>query len=137
MPKGCAQRGLNCQCLACEADVIGWHFLYLLKTFLVTKLGGRFRQVPANLASAEVDFWRPQLPKRVMKSHVLICGGPNYHSESPMTTASHQLPQRVIKCAKKFLPLQSSFWLFYFVDIFVFFFAAESTSGGPNYQIES
>ena len=35
----------------------------------------------------------------------LISGGPNYHSESPITTASHQLPQRVIRGAKKSLPL--------------------------------
>ena len=74
--------------------------------------GHQFRlQVPAisaNLASAEVDFWQSQLPQRVMKSHVLSSGGPNFHSELPITTAIHQLPQRVIKCTKKSLPLQRS-----------------------------
>ena len=72
---------------------LGWHFSSLLKVFLVTTFGGKFRQVPANLASAEVDFWRPQFQQRIMKSHVLTSGGPNYHSDSPITTASHHLPQ--------------------------------------------
>ena len=96
----------------------GWHFLSLLKTLLVTNLGGKFRQVrqvwqvlkltsggPNYHSESCFDFWRPQLPQRVMKS---TSGGHNYHSESPITTASHQLQQRVIKCAKKSLPLQRS-----------------------------
>ena len=141
-------------CLSC-LEHLGWHFLSLLKALLVTKLGGKFRQVPANLASAEVDFWRPQLPQRVMKSHVLTSGGPNCHSESPITTASHQLPQRLIKCAKtkncrckEVVFCLSCFVVVCFVVFcvccvvlcfccFVCCSAAETTSEGPNYHSES
>ena len=64
------------------------------------------------------DFWRPQFPQRVT----------NYHSESSITAASHQVCKKVLAALEKFRFLCFCLFVFVFVVCVVIFWLAITTA---------